>query len=89
MTRTTFTCCALALAAAMALAIPAEAASKKKSFNNGAETPGMSMAPLTASECERLGGEVYSNADCKGTGKSCFVSTRKNGDHWVCIDEAG
>lgn len=74
--------------AAMMTAIPAEAAGKKKGAANGAETPGQSMAPLTAGECERLGGSISSNPKCKGTGKQCFVSTLDNGDHSMCIDEA-
>ena len=83
----------LILAAAMvasSLSIPAESSSKKKAAAaSGASTPMSTMAPLTASECERLGGDVTTvGADlCKG-GKACTTSTLNNGIHKVCITEA-
>lgn len=71
--------------------IPAEAAGKKKATAaTGAETPMSIMAPLTATECRRLGGEVNDLAvECRGTKKSCTVATLNNGTHTVCINEAG
>lgn len=80
---------AFTAAALMALAVlPVDALAKKKAAAGGAVLPHSSMQPLTASECERLGGQVYDNPDCKKTGKSCFMSTLDNGDHWICVNEA-
>ncbi len=70
--------------------IPAESAGKKKGITaDGAGLPMSTMAPLTASECERLGGDVTPVGTdlCKG-GKACTTSTLNNGVHTVCINEA-
>ena len=82
---------AVAVLIATACIIPAQAGKKKYGASAGdGNTPAPSMSPLTASECERLGGTVIDSASnsCSSTGKACFTSTRKNGDHWVCITEA-
>ena len=75
---------------ASSLIIPAEAAGKKKGVAaTGADASMSTMAPLTASECERLGGDVNTVGTdlCKG-GKACTTSTLDNGIHTVCINEA-
>lgn len=80
----------LAIVVASSFGIPAESASKKKAAAaSGASVPMSTMAPLTVSECERLGGDVSTvGADlCKG-GKACTTSTLDNGIHTVCITEA-
>jgi hypothetical protein len=83
----------LILAAAMvasSLSIPAESSSKKKAAApSGASVPMSTMAPLTTSECERLGGDVNIVGPdvCKG-GKACTTDTLNNGIHTVCITEA-
>lgn len=89
MTRTALSLAIAALAVAALSALPADALAKKKGVAGGADLPRSTMAPLTAGECERLGGQVYDNPSCKKTGKSCFVSTLNNGDHWLCVNEAG
>ena len=69
-------------------AVPAEAAGTKKGATaGGAELPASTMAPLTASECERLGGTVLPNPNCKTTKESCTVSTLNNQVHTVCTTE--
>lgn len=84
---------ALLLAAIMLASnviIPAEAAGKKKDASAvGAATPMATMAPLTASECERLGGTVNDlDTNCRATGTSCTTKTLNNGTHTACITEA-
>ena len=79
-----------AVTIASSLIIPAEAASKKKgAAATGADAPMSTTAPLTASECERLGGDVNTVGTdlCKG-GKACTTNTLDNGIHTVCITEA-
>jgi hypothetical protein len=79
-----------ALIVASSFAIPAESAGKKNgAASSGAALPMSTMAPLTQSECERLGGTVIPEGSmCKGTGKACFTNTLNNGAHTVCITEA-
>jgi hypothetical protein len=70
--------------------IPAESAGKKKGVAaTGADAPMSTMAPLTTSECERLGGSVNTVGTdlCKG-GKACTTDTLNNGVHTVCITQA-
>ena len=79
-----------AIIVASSFIIPAEAAGKKKAAAaGGAELPMSTMAPLTVSECEHLGGDVATVGTdlCKG-GKACTTSTLNNGIHTVCINEA-
>jgi hypothetical protein len=78
-----------ALTAAALVPMQMADAANKKGAAGGAELPKSTVAPLTVSECQRLGGEVYANPDCNKTGKSCHVRTLGSGEHWVCINEAG
>lgn len=69
----------------------AEAGSKRTgAATTGQELPSSQMAPLTAGECQRLGGNVVATGtrNCK-SGKICTNDTLNNGFHSVCIDEAG
>lgn len=79
-----------AVMVASSLSIPAESSSKKKAAAaSGASVPMSTMAPLTASECERLGGDVSTvGTDLCKNGKACTTTTLDNGLHTVCITEA-
>ena len=90
MNRITFSVAIAALAVAALSSLPTDALAKQKGAASGAELPMSTMAPLTASECERLGGVVIpaGTMTCKGTGEACFVDTLDNGAHTVCITEA-
>jgi hypothetical protein len=88
MTRTTFSLAIAALTVATLSTLPTGALAKQKGVEGGAQLPMSTMAPLTASECERLGGDVIRTSNCKGTGKACSVNTLDNGQHMICINEA-
>ena len=91
MTRKLISCCACGVLV-LALAAPiAEAGTKRKgAATTGQELPSSQMAPLTAGECQRLGGNVITTGtrNCK-SGKICSSDTLNNGHHTVCIDEVG
>ncbi len=88
MTRITLSAALTALAVATLPHLATDALAKTKNVAGGANLPKSTMIPLTVSECERLGGDVVPDGQCKGTGKSCFVNTLNNGSHMTCINEA-
>ncbi|HUQ38412.1 MAG TPA: hypothetical protein VM144_18745 [Aestuariivirga sp.] len=80
-------CCAFLLTLLVPLGA-AEAGSKsaKDSAAAGQALPASQMAPLTASECKRLGGRVSNDANCKA-GKECTTQTLDGAWHTACITE--
>ncbi len=89
MTRILLTLTAVAIVMATGLSLATDSHAKTKAVAGGAQLPMSTMAPLTESECERLGGSVIpaGTGQCKGTGKACFVDTLNNGSHITCINE--
>ena len=89
MTRILLSLAVATLVMAAGLAISNQSHAKTKAVVGGAEVQMSTMAPLTESECERLGGSVIvaGTGQCKGTGKACFVDTLNNGSHITCINE--
>lgn len=85
MSRSAF--CALLLALLVPLGA-AEAGSKspKDTAAAGQALPASQMAPLTASECKRLGGRVGNEPKC-GKGKDCTTQTLDGVWHTACITE--
>lgn len=83
MSRSAF--CALLLALLVPLGA-AEAGSKsaKDTTDAGQALPASQMAPLTASECNRLGGRVSNDANCK-VGKECTTQTLDGAWHTACV----
>jgi hypothetical protein len=82
-------CCAFLLALLLPLGA-AEAGSKSTKPTDtaatGQELPSSQMAPLTASECKRLGGRVGNEPKC-GKGKDCTTQTQDGVWHTACITE--
>ena len=89
MTYALMTRCALALALLAPLGT-AEAGTKTtkrtSTVTTGQELPSSQMAPLTASECKRLGGRVSNEANCKA-GQECTTQTIDGAWHTACITE--
>ncbi len=80
-------CCALALALLVPLgAAHAGSKSAKDTAAVGQALPASQMAPLTASECKRLGGRVGNEPKC-GKGKDCTTQTLDGVWHTACITE--
>lgn len=80
-----------ALIVALALfAVSAHAAGKRPASANAGQTiaPAPQSQPLSATECNRLGGHVNNGVSgCKFTNQSCSV-VKPNGEVFVsCIDE--
>lgn len=78
------TCALATLGAAQAGASPKRQAAATPSISGLSPD---TIAPLTANECERLGGTTNLNERC-GTGMQCTV-VKPNGDRFnLCIHEA-
>ena len=76
---------AVAGAATEALAEPKSKPGAQTAPGAGATSPG--SAELTAEECTKLGGSVYTAPQCKTTGTRCVIRLAGGQINAPCIDE--